>query len=105
MSVASDVLFMKPRHAAAVAALLGLFVPLTLEGAFWLFHLGPDWSGLLFLLWPSSIQLMVLSRPNDPWTLVLVMSIGINMILYAAIGWVIGLLYRQVHGRSKDTLP
>lgn len=72
---------MKPRHAAAFAALLGLFVPLLCEGAFWIFHLGPDWSGLLLLVWPSSIQLIVL-QGRDPW-FVVVMAFAISISINA----------------------
>jgi hypothetical protein len=78
-----------PRHAAVLAAaLLALLVPLTLEGAFWLFQLGPDWSGVFFWLWPSSLELMLLESrpPMSDVVMIYSISIGINVILYALIG-------------------
>jgi len=86
----------KACHAAAIAALLGLVVPLILEALCRLFDLGPDWSFLVFLLWPSSLQLMVLEdRPPIPVAvMVCAISIGINVILYAVIGWVAAITIR-----------
>jgi hypothetical protein len=86
----------KPRSAAVLAALLGLFVPLILEGAYRLFDLGPDWADLSLLLWPSSLQLMILEfHPSRSHTMqIYAISIGINVILYAVIGWVAAITVR-----------
>jgi hypothetical protein len=84
---------MKIRHAAALAALLGLLVPLVVEG---ILFLHPFVAGAwLLLIWPSSVQLMALEgRPAWPIVVeVIAFSIGLNMLLYAGIGSLLAFLY------------
>jgi hypothetical protein len=83
----------KPRHAAALAVLLGLVIPATCEAVLQAHPFVA--SAWLLLLWPSSIQLMVLEN-RPPWTAVvgiLAISIGINMLIYAGIGWAVAFFY------------
>jgi len=86
---------MKPRPAAALAALLGLVVPLVVEG---IFYLHPFMAGAwLLLIWPSSIMTMALFHPS--WSdvvFVLTVSTAINIVLYAGVGWFAGFVYSRL---------
>lgn len=97
---------MKPRHAATVAAILGLLIPVTCEAVNYVHpYMAGEW---LLWIWPSSLQLLVLGGRRDPWpdvAMVLGISIGINMILYAGIGWVIAFIYSRVLGRFRTPSP
>jgi hypothetical protein len=84
---------MNPRHAAALAGLLGLLVPLVVET---LLYVHPFVAGAWVLwVWPSSIELMVLHGKTSWLTpiVVLSISIGINVCLYASVGWLGGFLW------------
>ena len=87
---------MRPRHTAALGAILGLLVPLVCEAAE-VMH--PYlWGAWLLWIWPSSIQLIVLNS-RDPWFVVVMLfaiSIGINMLLYAGVGWLTGFVYSRL---------
>ena len=80
---------MKPRHAAALAALVGLVVPLLCELAI---RRNPDVPGVwLLLVWPSSIVTMaqLFHSSRSSFAIVLIESIAINAIIYAGIGWLV----------------
>jgi hypothetical protein len=89
----------KPRRFALCGAMLGLLVPLLVEGIFYIhpFGAGP----LVFFLWPSSIQLMVLEFHPSQFEvgLIYIESIGLNILLYSAAGWLVGFLlkYSRTH--------
>ncbi len=86
---------MKPRRAAWLAALAGLLVPAVCLAAGFYHPLATG--AWLAWIWPSSIQLMVLES-QPPWpvvTLVVAFSIAINIVSYAAFGWLLAFLYAR----------
>ena len=96
---------MKPRHAAALAAVLGLLVPLVCELVLYIHpYVAGDW---LLWIWPTSLQLMVLYRNGISWVdviTVFTISIGINVVLYAGVGWLAGFAYSQLRPPKIRTL-
>ena len=94
---------MKLRHAAALAAFLGLVVPMILLEAFWRFA-GPSWGAVFFFLWPSSLELRLFENsppmPVFEVATIYATSIGINMLFYAGIAWSAASIYSRV---SKQT--
>jgi len=96
---------MKTRHAAALAGVLGLLVPLVCE---LVFYVHPFLAGTWLLwIWPSSIQLMVLEGKGISWVgviIVFTISIGINVVLYAGVGWLAGFTYSQLRAPKIRTL-
>ena len=94
---------MKPRHAAALAAGLGLLVLVFCDAVY---YIHPFVAGAWLLwVWPSSIQLMVLEN-RPPWPVVVevhAISIGINMLIYAGIGWAVAFFYLRLRTVSRST--
>jgi hypothetical protein len=87
---------MKPRYFVALAALLGLLVPLIFEVTEYAHpYAAGSW---LAWIWPSSIQLMVLeNRPPAAVVFAVIgISVGINVLLYAGMGWVIVMVPRLI---------
>ena len=81
---------MTPRQFAVRAAVLGLLVPMVCEAAF---YIHPYIAGAWMLwIWPSSVQLMVLEFRPPPYevAIIITVSVALNVILYAGIGWLIG---------------
>jgi hypothetical protein len=89
---------MKPRHAAALGAVLGLLMPLVCE---LVLYIHPYVAGAWLLwIWPSSLQLMVLEGNGISWVSVIIVftiSIAINVVLYAGVGWLAGFVYSKLH--------
>ena len=86
---------MTPRRMAGYAAVLGLLVPAVCETAY-LLHpsIDGDW---MLPVWPTSFQLVVLDHGPNSWgtiAFVFGVSIGLNVVLYAAIGWLAGLVWQ-----------
>jgi hypothetical protein len=76
-------------------ALLGMLVPLVCEGALRRY---PDSAGpWVFLIWPSYIIAIAhrFSSSTSDVGIILIESIAINVLLYAGIGWIVGLLYSR----------
>jgi hypothetical protein len=80
---------MKPRHAAMLAALVGLVVPLLFELAM---RINPDMAGAwLLLIWPSSVVTMaqLFHSSRSSFAMILIESSAVNAIIYAGIGWLV----------------
>jgi hypothetical protein len=85
---------MKPRHAAAWGALLGLLIPIAINVALYVDESSSVriWR-LLVCLWPGFYFIIAMAVAGPAFTppviqvLVLVMSVGINVVLYAILGW------------------
>jgi hypothetical protein len=84
---------MKPRHAAAWGALVGLLIPIAITVA-----VGVDdslWAiwKLFIFLWPALYFVIGMAVAGPAFTphatqwLVLVICVGTNVILYAILGW------------------
>jgi hypothetical protein len=43
--------------------------------------------------------------PGIEVAFVVAFSIGINMLLYAGIGWIVGFLYSQIYRRTRAPAP
>ncbi len=92
---------MKPRRAAGLAAVAGLMVPAVCLATGFSHPLATGaWLGWI---WPSSIQLMVLDS-HPPWpvvALIVAISIGINIISYAGIAWILAFCYSRLHKQAR----
>jgi hypothetical protein len=86
---------MKPRHAAAWGALIGLLIPI---GIYLTAYIFPPTESMvevyiLFFLWPGAILIAGIAvagpaaNPLAFQILVLVISLGTNVVLYAMLGW------------------
>jgi hypothetical protein len=91
----------KARKAAIIAGLLGLIIPIVVEGV-GLIH--PFIAGAwLLLIWPGSIMLMALEN-HSSWldaAMFLTISILINMLLYGVVGWLICFTWTGIFRRFR----
>jgi hypothetical protein len=100
---------MKPRHAAAWGALIGLLIPIGIYLTAYIFPPMESMVGvyILFCLWPGAILIAGIAvagpaaNPLAFQILVLVISLGTNVVLYAMFGWFVA----RVFGRSVRTGP
>ena len=100
---------MNPRHAAAWGALIGLLIPIGIYLTSYIFS--PTGSMvelyILFCLWPGAILMAGIAvagpaaNPLAFQLLVLVISIGTNVVLYAMLGWFVA----RVFGRAVRRRP
>jgi hypothetical protein len=96
---------MKPRHAAALAGIIGILVPticLTVGEIYPSLSAATDWLYWLWRSFPGFIEIMVVdSYKSDNGSTfgiatTIIATAAINGLLYAGIGWVIGFLYSSV---------
>jgi hypothetical protein len=84
---------MKLRHAAAWGALVGLLMPIAIYGALYIDESVWGIWPLLVCLWPAFYFIVGMAVAGPAFTppaiqvLVLVISVGTNVVLYAILGW------------------
>lgn len=91
---------MKPRHAAAWGALVGLLIPI---GIYLTSYIFPSITGGIwfFWLWPGAVLIAGVAVAGPAGTplafqvLVLVISLGTNVVLYAMLGWFAARVFRR----------
>lgn len=89
----------RKRRIVTIGALLGLFIPVIWYGIFFVSRqlfivdiLLSRWTGVIItLIWPSSIMLLAIThRGSGP--VVVVLSVVVNVILYASLAYVLDLV-------------
>ena len=74
------------RHVTLIGAGFGFCAPLFCYGIAYL--LREPFSSWTLVVWPSSIMLLAIFRRGD-WIIVIPISVAINIVLYAAIGYLL----------------
>jgi hypothetical protein len=90
----------KPHRAAAWGALIGLLIPVGIYLFSYIFPMIDVYSWL-FWLWPGAMLLAGIAaagpaaNPLAFQVLVLVISLGTNIVLYAMLGWFTAKVFRR----------
>ena len=80
-----------------IGAVIGLIVPLTCYALLYVV----DWGDWTLAIWPSSIMLLAIFHPGIAALIGVALSVCVNVVLYAAVGYFVAIIGDSIHLISK----